>query len=119
MATRVSVEKAFRSVEVDLWGEVYETTDLTRSQEEKLNSASEKIDAAESSDEAVSAWGAYFDILLAPIEETKKKPSTVIKAHFKNDEFGYKRLVGLLGDIAAAEQAEAQKARGELMRRPT
>lgn len=119
MATRVSVEKAFRSIEVDLWGEVYETVDLTRSQEQQSDEAWAEIQAAEDSEKAVGAWGRLFDLLLSPIGESKKKPSTLLKQRYKADEFGSKRLTGLLGDIAAAEQAEAQKARGEFARRPT
>lgn len=120
MATRVSVESAFRGVEVELWdGAVYETVDLSRDKGREALDALNRAEEAEKDDEAIEHWGEYFDLILSGIEDTRTKPSTLIKKHYKAGEFGPKRLVGLLGDIGAAEQAEAQKARELFFKRPT
>lgn len=102
----VSIARAYRPVEVDLWGAAYETVDVTRSGARKVAEIEKQMGELEEgqSDEMIGLMAEMLDVKLANANGSKKKASTHIKAKWQADELSLDQLFSFLGQIAEAEQ---------------
>lgn len=111
----VKIQTGYLPVEVELWGNVYETVDLTEAQEEKgVELYDEALSATKQSD-AIEIWAKYLDQMLRPAGTgTRKKAGTALKAEFKKGKITSRGVIGVILQIRAAEQGEQQKVLREL-----
>lgn len=104
----VKIQTAYLPVEVDLWGAIYVTQDLTRDESDKEAELFATALAAEDEAEAIKVWGEYLDLILKPHEHTKK-PSASLKREFKADKITSRGVFGVVTQVKAAEQGESAK----------
>lgn len=104
----VKIQTAYLPVEIELWGGVYETVDLTRADTEKETDLYAEALAAEEEDQAIAKWGSYLDLILKPVEGARK-PSTALKREYKEGRITSRGVVGVTLQIKAAEQGETAK----------
>ena len=115
MAERIAIANPFAQVEVDLWGTVYRTKDIRRSESLQIAELEEKLadlpSGVEGEDKAVEYIGGILDCKLeGPIDDDgnlvkpQTKPSTLIKRKWKNDELSVRQLFNFLYQIGVAEE---------------
>lgn len=104
----IKIQTAYLPVEVELWGAVYETVDLTAAQAEQEAELYADALATDDEEEAVAVWGRYLDLILKPQEGTKKV-STALKREFKAGRMTSRQVVGITLQVKAAEQGETAK----------
>lgn len=110
----VKIQTGYLPVEVEIWGNVYETADLTEAQEEKGVELYDEALSATKQTDAIDIWAQYLDQMLRPVKSGAKKPSTALKAEFKKGKITSRGVIGVILQIRAAEQGEQQKVLREL-----
>lgn len=101
----IKINPAYMPVEIELWGGVYETLDLTSAQQEKEAEIYSKAIQEPDEAKALAIWGRYLDLIIRPVNGARK-PSTAVKAVAKADEITSRGMVGVVMQIRAAEQGE-------------
>ncbi len=101
--TRISIAQAYEPVEVDLWGTVFETADVTRSGQKKAQALEGELEGTEDPDEQVELLAKLLDLKLVSTNGTKLKPSTMIVKKWKADELSPRSLFSFLDRLAEAE----------------
>lgn len=107
--TTVAIARAYKSVEVDLWGSKFLTVDLARSSSELAKTITREVNAMRANlgeedwDEVVAKIGEGLDLRLEKSPGGKKKPSTLLKAKWKADEISLNRIFEFLSEISMAE----------------
>lgn len=117
----IPIARAFVPVEVDLWGELFETVDVPRSGAKKavqLQAELNQLDE-DAQDEAVELIAQIIDLKLTAADGKKTKPSTLIKRKWKADELSVRGLFAFLAEIGAAEREVAEAAVEAINGRPT
>lgn len=104
----VKIQTAYLPVEVELWGAIYVTVDLTSAESEREAELYANALAADSEEESMNSWAPYFDLILKPLEGTRK-PSAALRREFKAGRLTSRQVVGITLQIKAAEQGETAK----------
>lgn len=104
----VKIRTAYLPVELELWGGLYETVDLNNAETQKETDLFAEVLSEEDEEKALAQWGEYLDLILKPVNGTKK-PSTALKAEAKADRISSRGVVGVVLQIRAAEQGETAK----------
>jgi len=105
----VSIARAYKPVEIDLWGSKFLTVDLPRSKSEKAKEITREVNVmrenlgTEDWDEVVAKISEGLDLRLDKGPVVKKKPSTLLKAKWKADEISLNRIFEFLSEISMAE----------------
>lgn|GEM_PF-6159404 len=107
--------RAYNTVEVELFGHLFHSVDLPDSKAkhltkitEGLRGVSDNADLADSDAEATRLMWDWFDTVLAPADDGKQKPSTVLKAKWDAEELTPRQVLGLYFDLSR-EIGEANK----------
>ncbi len=104
----VKLNPAYLPVEVELWGAIYVTQDLTSAESDQEAELYAEALSAEDEAEAIGIWAKYFDLILKPLEGDKKV-STALRREFKAGKLTSRGVVGLTLQVKAAEQGETAK----------
>lgn len=103
-----SATRAYEPLEVDLWsaedGAVFQTAELTRSSFKAAQKLLEAIDAAKDADEGVAASCEYLDFRLRPLGGGQRKPSTLIRKRWENDQLSPSRVADLVAEVIEADR---------------
>lgn len=105
---RIAIDKAYDPVEVDLWGEVFYTQDVTADTEEKLGELWQELAEVERTEadgwrvKRVECLGRMLDLRLGR-EGKGKKPSTLVKERYQANKLSFARLMEFLADLGNAE----------------
>lgn len=105
----IAISRAYKPVEIDLWGSKFETVDLPRSASKRAVEVSEEVTAMREDlghadwDELVAKIGEGLDIRLQAVAGGKKKASSLLKAKWKADEISLNRIFEFLAEVATAE----------------
>lgn len=103
----ISIEKkAYKPIEVDLWGQIFETTDPVRSVVTKITGLEKQFEEAEAEgepDAAVELMGALLDLRLASTNGKKTKPSTLLKREWEADKVSLQRLNAFFYELFEAQ----------------
>lgn len=145
--TRIKIEDAYEPVEIDLWGDVFVSRDLTKSTSKQATGIQKQIaeattppelpDPEDESPEAEAkrsereAWEADEDVLIdlnaqlmdlrfVPVDGGRAKPSTAIKRKWEQDKLSLDQLVSVGTKYALARAIAQEEALEALVEdRPT
>lgn len=106
---RVSI-RAYKPISVDLYGE-FETVDLARGDNLKLQELQKEFEAATTEDAQVDVYAKSLDIRLRAADGGKTKPSTLVKRKHQSGELSYGRLRAFLDDLLEATDPQVALAR--------
>lgn len=103
---RVSIEGSYEPVEVDLWGHTFETRDLSRKDEKKVEELQALAEQTDDEDEGFELVAKMLDLKLVPVSENgsrAQKASTILKRKWKAEELGSRQLVRFIENVDRAE----------------
>jgi hypothetical protein len=102
----VSIARTYAPVEIDLWGQKFETVDVPRSGAKKATAIEKDIDQisadADGLDALVDLMAQLMDIKLKRVEGTGK-PGTLIKKKWNTDELTVPQLMSFMSAVRDAE----------------
>lgn len=100
--TRLRIDTGYDPVEVDLWGALYETVDISRSLQKKAEKLEAQADATPSPDEQIALVAELMDIKLKPVGH-EEQPSKLIKAKWEKDNLTSRQLLRFVRSLGEAE----------------
>lgn len=96
----IQIAQAYEPVEVDLWGELHKTRPVTRSVEKAIAKATEKLDAAGTTDLQVKCLAEIISLRL----ERSAAAAAAIDKKWKADELAVPQLVAFAERLAEADR---------------
>lgn len=114
---RPSIEKAYKPIEVDLWGSIFETMDQTKATQKKIAECQARIAALDDTDDkgAIKLFGEQFDYTFRPIGGGKKKASTLLKEKWEANDLGLSQIANFLSEVGAAQRKTVADGLNEIM----